>query len=327
MNLTIIIVNWNTKDLLKDCLYSVKQNTGSQKVNIIVVDNSSRDGSRDMVKKSFPEVQLINSGSNIGFGRANNLGIPYADTPLVLFLNPDTLVMENTIQRMIDFMKTHPSVGASSCKMKYGPGQTQTVGTDGEAHTLGLQWFPNPFTEFVSLLFLSDKTIQKFKKYLPYKDPNQSGYVSKLYGTALMVRRDVLEQIGYFDERFFMYGEDVDLSMRIIKAGWEMYYLSEVEIVHLAGAASDIAKDDFAILMTCESISKLMQKYYGKIGKYLYRLVILGGAFIRLSALLVLKTVSLLSSMKTHIPYRSSYNKYMSMIKWSLNLKVPIIKE
>lgn len=321
IDLTIIIVNWNTKDLLKNCLYSLKQNTDSQKVNIVVVDNSSQDGSRDMVKTLFPEVHLINSSTNIGFGRANNLAIAYANAPLILFLNPDTLVTDNAIQIMIDFMKNHPSVGALSCKLKYGPGQTETVGMDGEAQTLGLQWFPSPLTEFVSLLFLSDKTIKIFKKYLPYKDPNQSGYVVKLAGGCFMVRMDVLKQVGCFDARFFMYSEDVDLSRRIINAGWKMYYLSEAEIIHFVSATKEIVKNDFPTLMMCESTGKLMHKYYGTIGKSLYKSVILIGALARLFAVSILTFC-----FKRKNPYyKSSYSKYISMIKWSLNLQKPKI--
>jgi hypothetical protein len=227
---------------------------------------------------------------------------------------------------MVDFMKSHPSVGAMSCKLTYGPGQTGTIGTDGGAHTLGLQWFPSPFTELLQILFLSDEMIQKLKKYLPYKDPNESGYVSKLYGTCLMVRKEVLEQVGYFDERFFMYVEDVDLCRRIVEVGWKLYYLSEAEIVHLVGGAGENTTSQFSTLMKCESISKFIGKYYGKKGRILYGMGIFCGASFRLLVLGLLRIVSLMSSDKYVKDYRQSVQKYVAMLEWTLNLRKPVVK-
>jgi hypothetical protein len=326
IDLTVIIVNWNTRELLKNCLESIICYNKRQ-VKIIVVDNASSDGSRDMVETMFPEVKIINSGGNIGFGRANNLAVPYADTPLVLFLNPDTLVMERTLEEMTDFMKSHPSVGAMSCMITYGPGQTETVGTDGEAHTLGLQWFPSPITELLQMLFLSDKMIYRLKKWLPYKNPHLSGYVAKLYGTCLMVRKDVLEKVGCFDERFFMYGEDVDLSRRITDAGWKLYYMSDVKIAHFAGGASSSTNNQFSALMMCESISKLMEKYYGKSGKFLYRWAMFLGGSLRILMLVIIRTGSKYKFLKNLKKKSAHFDKYLSIIKWSMNLEKAEIRE
>jgi GT2 family glycosyltransferase len=325
-DITVIIVNWNTREMLKNCLESVMLHS-REHVKIIVVDNASMDGSRDMVETLFPEVRLINSGGNIGFGRANNLAVPYADTPLILFLNPDTLVMKGTLERIIDFMESHPNVGALSCKAIYGPGQKENIGIDRGAHTLGLQWFPTPFTELLQLLFLSDKMIQKFKNYLPYKDPNESGYVTKLFGGCLLVRRKVLDAIGYFDERFFMYGEDTDLCRRINESGWKLYYLSEAVIVHAAGGASKKTSANFSTLMKCESHLKLMEKYYGKGRGIAYRSVILGGSFFRLAVLLLLNGLSMIKIFRSPKNLNRSLSKYVAMAKWALCLKNPHVKQ
>jgi hypothetical protein len=161
---------------------------------------------------------------------------------------------------------------------------------------------------------------------LPYKDPNRSGYVAKIYGGCLMVRKDILDQVGWFDERFFMYGEDVDLCRKITDAGWKLYYLSESVIIHLCGGASGAASSSFSTLMKCESISKVMQKYYSYPGSILYRFFIFFGSSIRLIMLLIIKMLSLFSSIGKKIDYKNSFNKYMSMVKWSLNLQKPIIK-
>ena len=145
MKLSIIIVNWNTKDLLKDCLLSIYETKERLKIQIIVVDNLSSDGSREMVRTSFPEVKLINSGANIGFAKANNLAIPYVKSSLILFLNPDTVVKHNTLQTLIDFNIKNPSVGAIGCR---------AVNLDGKVQELGLQWFPSPFTELFNLFII-----------------------------------------------------------------------------------------------------------------------------------------------------------------------------
>jgi GT2 family glycosyltransferase len=275
-----------------------------------------------MVRTFFPEVTLIDSGGNIGFGRANNLGVAQADTPFILFLNPDTQVLGNSIDTMVDFLKANPSVGAVGCKMKSPPGVDIP---DAKAHTLGLQWFPSPFTELLNMLLLSGKTIETFKRYLPYQDPNESAYVSKLYGGCLMVRKETLEQAGCFDERFFMYAEDVDLCRRITEHGWKLYYLSEAEIIHQVARASVKTSENFSTLMKCESISKLMHKYYGKKGEVMYRLVVLAGSHVRLVILVILVVVSHFSSAGRKKDIKESLRKYKAMIRWSLNLQKPVI--
>jgi GT2 family glycosyltransferase len=233
-----------------------------------------------------------------------------------LFLNPDTIVLKDSIAKMVAYMESNPAVGALGGKMKFPNGIVQP---------LGLQWFPSPFTELLNMLFISEKTQDRLKTYLPYVNPNNSQYVSKLYGGCLMVRKSVLDQIGWFDDRFFMYCEDVDLCRRITDAGWKLYYLSDAEIIHLCGGAGNETSSDFSILMKCESISKLMHKYYGNTGAILYRLVIFSGSIFRLFILSVLKIVSSLSKTGYDVNYRNTCRKYIAMIKWSLHLQRPEI--
>lgn len=326
MDITIIIVSWNTRDLLRDCLYSIRQCGFNGYIDIIIVDNASNDGTTDMVKDLFPNIRLINSGGNLGFAKANNLALPYADTSLILFLNPDTKVEKDTLQLMVNFMNTNSSIGALSCKAKIKSRIWVDNDTDEELQQVGLQWFPSPITEFLSILLVSDKTIARLKNILPIKDPNRSGYVKKLYGTCLMIRKEVVETVGCFDERFFMYCEDVDLSKRIYNSGWKLYYLSEAEIFHVSGGASTKASNNFSTLMRCESISLLMQKYYGPIGKFFYRAAVFAGSEIRIFALCSLKAISAFKPIYRNINFSESLSKYITMAKWSLNLKKPIIR-
>lgn len=319
MNLTIIIVNWNTSDMLKECLYSIRKTIEPTSVKTIVVDNSSSDGSREMVAALFPEVNLINSGGNVGFSRANNLAIPLTDTPFILFLNPDTILLENAVKRMIAAMSNDHSVGAVGCKMK-SPG--------GKVQELGLQWRRRtPLTELLTLLFLSEKSIQKFRKFLPYQDPDQNGFVAQLSGGCLLVSKDVLNSVGYFDERFFMYCEDVDLCDRIIDKGYKLLYLSDAEIIHVGGGAGDNTSSSFSTLMKCESCEIFIKKYYGRVQGMMYRLVVFFGASIRLCAVIFFKLAGFFGLYKSGNNLSTAYKKNIAMVTWALFIKKAIIKD
>ena len=323
-DITIILVNWNTRDLLDNCLHSIACNNGPVKAQTIVVDNASVDGSAGMVRSMYPGTQLIESGANIGFGRANNLAIPMADAPFLLFLNPDTSLLQDTLDMLLAFMKNNPDVGALGCKMKSPPG---TDLPDAAAHELGFQWFPSPLTEFLSMLFVSAKTMPLITRLFPYMKPSESGYVVKLYGGCLMVRKEVFGEVDYFDERFFMYGEDVDLCRRITQAGWKLYYMSEAEIIHVAGAASRKASSHFPVLMKCESISKFIEKYHGRTAAVAYRGVVLIGSCVRLTLLFAWTALSRLKMPRSQADSGVSRSKYVAMLKWSIGLQKPLIKE
>jgi GT2 family glycosyltransferase len=217
MDVSIIIVNWNGGDMLLECLDSIAKAEGDLKVQVIVVDNASKDGSREAAQARFPRYEIINSGANLGFGKANNLARTMVKSDLVLFLNPDTILFENSLKPAIDFIRAHPDVGAVGCKMRY---------PTGEVHEQGLQYVPSPWTEFLNLLFMSTRTRRWFAKWLPTFDPNKSGYVVKLYGGYLLCPRTLLDKVGWFDERYFMYAEDVDLCHAIGQQGAMLYYMS-----------------------------------------------------------------------------------------------------
>ena len=316
MEITIIIVNWNTREMLRNCLQSIVDSNAKDNLKIVVVDNDSKDGSREMVLNEYQDAILINSGCNLGFGKANNLGKDHVVGDYVLYLNPDTIVLDGTLQKMKQFMSDNPDVGALGCKMIY---------PDGNVQPLGLQWFPNPLTELINLLFVTSSTISNLNSYLPYQDPNNSAYVNKLYGGCLLVRKSVLDRVGWFDERFFMSGEDVDLCRRIVDAGWKLYYMSDAVIIHLCGGASSKSTSDFSTLMMCDSISKLIGKYDGVIGYILYRLAIFAGSNVRLLILLIVKICRLNIQDSLTADYENSINKYKAMLKWSLNLQRPTI--
>lgn len=313
MELSIIIVNRNTREMLEACLHSIQQTQRNLKIQIIIVDNASTDDSKDMVGSLFPEIHWLDSGGNVGFAKANNIAIPSVVAPFVLFLNPDTIVKENALSMMVNFLKTNPSVGAVGCKMKNLREKIQE---------LPLQMRISPLAKFIDLLFLSDKIINHIRKFLPCQNPDQSGYVSSLSGACLMIRNAALAQVGSFDERFFMYSEDADLCHRLNTGGWKLYYLHEAEIVHIGGGATD-KSTDFGIRMMCESAAKLMEKYHGNAGRKLYLGVVLIGAHIKLIMTLFFKIAGYVSVQANRMISEQSIHKHVTMIKWSLAWERP----
>lgn len=317
MDVTIIIVNWNTREFLRNCLESIRRSAPGTRIQTIVVDNASKDDSLGMVRAEFPEVLAIQSGGNLGFARANNLALPHAQAPLVMFLNPDTEIEADPLNRMLRHMEKDPSVGALGCRIRNSNGSIQQ---------LGLQWFPSPITELLKFLAVSDRTYARLRGIFPYHDPNESGYVQKLFGACLLVRKTVLDTVGSFDERFFMYCEDVDLCHRISQGGWKLYYLTDAEILHLGASSSSQAPGAFSVLMSCESFSKFMLKYHGRSGAFAFRLVALCGAFVRLSILFFLSFFKLACLCKGGEYLHASTGKYRIIAAWAVGSRKAVIQ-
>lgn len=232
MDISVIIVNYNVKALLEQTILSVLKSIGNLQIEIIVVDNQSVDGSCDMVKSKFKQVVLIENKINIGFGKANNQGISLAKGELVLLLNPDTVISENTLETCHQFFNTHQEAGAIGVKMIDGSGKFLPESKRG---------LPTPMVSFYKMSGLSKlfPKSKKFGKYhLSYLSENSTHEVDILSGAFMMIRKRVLDLVGCFDEAFFMYGEDIDLSYRIQKAGFKNYYLSDTTIIHYKGEST-----------------------------------------------------------------------------------------
>jgi len=232
MDLSIIIVNYNTKKLTLDCIASVMSSKTKYQNEIILVDNASVDGTVEEVRNRFPMVHTIANDQNVGFSRANNQGIHISKGRYVLLLNSDTVVEDKTIETMVHFMDEHKDVGISGCKL---------ILPDGSLDEACKRGFPTPSASFYYAFGFS-KRHPKNPKYNQYKlthlDPNQTHEVDCLVGAFMMVRREVIDQIGGLDEEFFMYGEDIDWCYRIKQAGWKIIYYPETTVIHYKGASS-----------------------------------------------------------------------------------------
>ena len=232
MELSVIIVNYNVKHFLEQCLISVKKALKGIDGEIIVVDNNSVDGSIDLINQKFKDVVLISNKENTGFSVANNQGIKLAKGENILLLNPDTVVQEDTFIKCLEFLDNHKDAGALGVKMYDGNGRFLPESKRG---------LPTPSVAFYKIFGLSAIFPQSriFGRYhLGYLSMNENHKVDVLSGAYMLIRNKVLDEIGLLDETFFMYGEDIDLSYRIKKAGYENYYFSKTKIIHYKGEST-----------------------------------------------------------------------------------------
>jgi len=232
MKLSVVIVNYNVKYFLEQCLQSVRIAMQSVEGEVFVVDNNSVDGSVVLVEKKFPEVKLIKNDKNLGFSKANNQAISQAKGEYVLLLNPDTLVEDDTFKKCIDYMDKNEKAGALGVKMIDGKGDFLPESKRG---------LPTPNVAFYKIFALSKlfPRSKKFGRYhLSYLDKNEIHNVDVLSGAFMMIRKTVIDEIGMLDETFFMYGEDIDLSYRIIKAGYNNVYFPNTRIIHYKGEST-----------------------------------------------------------------------------------------
>ncbi len=232
MKLSVVIVNYNVKYFLEQCLHSALKAAEKCTADIWVVDNNSVDGSVEMVQKKFPTVNVIANKDNRGFSKANNQAIRESQGEYVLLLNPDTVVEEDTFEKIVHFMDLHPDAGGLGVKMIDGSGKFLPESKR------GLPTYDVAFYKIFGFSKLFPKN-KKFGKYhLGYLDENETNEVDILAGAFMLLRRTVLDEIGLLDENFFMYGEDIDLSYRIIKAGYKNYYFPETRIIHYKGEST-----------------------------------------------------------------------------------------
>jgi GT2 family glycosyltransferase len=270
IDLAIIIVNWNTRDLLRKCLTSLYHYTTDISYDAFVVDNASSDGSPEMVAQEFPSVRLIRNSENVGFSKANNQAIRLTSSRYVLLLNSDTELTSNVLKEMVVFMDTHPTVGVAGTKL---------LNPDG-TYQYSCDCFPR-----TPLILLRDKimdlccpgnTMTRQGKMAQW-DYNTNFAVDYLIGAVLVIRRQTLDHIGLLDEQFFMYAEDIDWCYRAASAGWETYYLGEMSISHYNRGSSEKTPEASSQLrkLRTESLLKFYQKHHGVFSVVMVKLLIL----------------------------------------------------
>ena len=232
MHLSIIIINYNVKYYLEQCLYSVMKAAAGFRYEILVIDNASTDGSREYLENRFPQVSFTWNKINLGFAKANNMALAKAGGEFILFLNPDTILPEDCFLKCLGFMDHNPDTGALGLRMLDGSGRFLKESKRG---------FPTPLAALYKLTGLSTLFPQSsvFSHYhMGHLDPEKNHETDVLAGAFMLIRKSVLDQTGGFDEDFFMYGEDIDLSYRIRKAGYKNMYFSETPMIHFKGEST-----------------------------------------------------------------------------------------
>ncbi len=255
MDLSVIIVNYNVKHFLELCLCSVQKAIAGIPAEIIVVDNCSADNSIDYLQPKFPSVHFIISKENLGFAKGCNIGLKQSTGKYILFLNPDTLVPEDCFLKCISFLESHADAGALGIKMLDGKGKFLKESK---------RSFPSPMTSLYKLFGLSKvfPRAKIFSKYhLGHLNENENHEVDVLAGAFMMIKKEALEKTGSFDEIFFMYGEDVDLSYRIQKASYKNYYFAESSIIHFKGESTRKGSMNY-VRMFYNAMSIFVRKHY-----------------------------------------------------------------
>ena len=247
MKLTIVIVSYNVRTFVAQCLDSVqKASEGIDGVEVFVVDNASSDDTVDYIGTHYPWVRLIANDDNLGFSRANNIAIRQAEGEYVLLLNPDTIVAEPTLRECVSFMDAHPQAGGLGVRMH---------NADGTLAPESRRAIPSPW---VSCLKMLGFTKRYYMSHLSWDEPSRIEVIS---GAFFMLRRKSLDQVGLLDEDFFMYGEDIDLSYRLLKGGWENWYHPS-DIVHFKGESTQ--KSSFRYVhVFYQAMLIFFRKHYG----------------------------------------------------------------
>jgi GT2 family glycosyltransferase len=279
IDVSVVIVNWNTRELLRDCLGSVYAETREIGLEVIVVDNASSDGSADMVEAEFPRVRLIRNADNRGFAAANNQGIAVATGRYVLLLNSDTRVLDRAIARSVEFADAHPEAGVVGCR---------TLLTNGTVQANCYQ-FPSLLNLALSLsrlpmLFPRNRFFGRARMTWWAYDTVMP--VDVVAGCYMLVRREALDQVGPMAEEYFMYSEDTDWCWRFHRAGWKILYTPEPTIIHYWQSSSSQCAADMHILQR-RSVLMFLEKKSGKLARFIANLMFCVSSLLKLSILTV----------------------------------------
>lgn len=256
-DISIIIVNYNVKDFLFGCLKSIREAIGNLKVETIVVDNNSLDGSVEYLQPLFPEVQFIALDDNLGFARANNIGIEKAKGKYLLILNPDTLLRNDTLRVMYDYMETHTDCGIAGCKV---------LNPDGSFQVACRRGFPTPWVAFSKLfglqsLFPNSPLFAQYNQL--FRSIDETYEIDAVIGAFMFCRSDLIKEIGGFDTEFFMYGEDLDLCRQVKLRGWKVIFVHTTSIIHYKGESTKRSSIN-DVRHFYEAMEIFTRKHFGK---------------------------------------------------------------
>ncbi|MBU4305736.1 MAG: glycosyltransferase family 2 protein [Candidatus Omnitrophica bacterium] len=311
LTLSIIIVNWNVKNYLENCIASLYNTVKNISFEIIVVDNNSIDASVEMIKNKFSQVILIENKENIGFAKANNQAIKESKGEFILLLNPDTIVLKDSILKMYNFLKEHKEAGMVGPKI---------VDQEGRIRYECARNYNTPFTQFCVLTSLYKRFPQSriFGHYLmSYWDHNDMREVNAITGACMMIRAGILDDIGLlFDEAFFMYGEDVDTCYRTKKKGWKIYFLPTAQIIHFWNKSAEQIPFKTLIEMH-KAIEIFFKKQYGMKAVIRHRIMLI---LVNVCIQLIAPFVYVFCSRTIKSKVKNIFMRSNAVLRWALNL-------
>lgn len=313
MDLSIVIVNWNSVDFLRKCLTSVYANSKGMSFEVIVIDNASFDGCEKMIQNEFSLVRFIQSQKNLGFARANNLASEQATGKILLFLNPDTEVIGPALQGMVACLMSLPDAGV------VGP---TLLNSDGSIQTSCIQSFPSILNQALDSEYLR-AAFPKWSLWgnqALFEESSRPVVVEGISGACLMIRKRTFEDVGRFSSEYFMYGEDMDLCYMVQKAGWKNYYVSNAKVIHHGGqSTASLSDKQFSSVMMRQSLLRFMRGHRGDGYAVVFRLTM---AIAALSRLAVVSVVMLFLGITPQRHSLSlSFSKWFRVLCWAIGLE------
>jgi len=282
--LSIVIVNWNTRDLLRDCLNSVYAETEATSFEVLVVDNASSDGSTAMIRGEFPQVRLMENRENLGFARANNQAIRESRGSYILLLNPDTVVLSGALDEMVSFMRAHPDVDASG-PMILNPDRSLQPSTQDSRYAFDL--CTRFLLEECLLGYLPRLLVRKLGKSETRSSHHRQ--VSAALGACIMITRRASNKVGLLDEQYFLFSEETDWFYRLKQVGGKTYFIPEARIIH--HRQQSVKQTDTMLEHSYRSRYLFMKKHHKKVQAYLFRAMVAIDCFAAMCAFLLLQAV------------------------------------
>ena len=305
MKLSIIIVNWNSKDYLRLCLASIAKYAAGLPLQIIVVDGGSFDGCGEMLAAGFPDVEFVQSQENIGFGKSNNLGFGRVTGDLVLLLNPDSEVLPGTINELVEILASHPDAGMVGARL---------LNSDGSFQESSVHPLPTPLGTAID----SDVLRRWWWRKARISADGRPIVVDAVSGACILMRTKVFRQIGGFNPRYFMYAEDMDLCLKIKRSGLRVYHAPRAEVLHHGGGSSRTCFSKFSTVMTREAVNLFMEINHGMLTVKLYRQLIGLSAVVRLSLLI---PVWIMTPGQRRHARRASISRWWVVLRWLAGLE------
>lgn len=312
IELSIIFVNWNSTEYLRQCLESVYALTTGINFEVIVVDNASPQNDADSLKVLYPSINLIHSKTNVGFAAANNIGFAQSSGEYVLFLNPDTKLVGPAINVMLGHLKSLPDAGIVSCRLL-----NAKLATELES----IQPYPTILNRVLdSKLFLRFKCFRNLGgRAALFSNSKDAAKVDVVPGTCIMLRREVFAKAGQFSTDYFMYAEDMDLCYSVRQLGLQTYFLGDASVIHYGGSSSkQRGGSAWAAVMQAKTTMKFCEKTRGGFYSVGYRLAVGAASVFRLILLSLLIPLSFAFPSLKYL--RSSFRKWLALLKWSAGL-------